>query len=189
MNLARLVACARYTPPGRGTTTIGRFPGSRVIARCPPSQYRGSNPAPVASLDSALSGYSCGGSAGFEPASLLARVTGHRWRRRGELAGTLLRCKRNYVLRGRFAAQFILTQSRKDAKMPRRFDRTAITSCGDYPRALPAAAHDLFASSRLCVRFSDLSARPWARQLTGSQELVPHRDSGKCGRARGGAKG
>src|SRR3990167_1428850 len=105
MNLARLVACARYTPPGRGTTTIGRFPGSRVIARCPPSQYRGSNPAPVASLDSALSGYSCGGSAGLEPASLLARVTGHRWRRRGELAGTLLRCKRNYVLGGKSAVE------------------------------------------------------------------------------------
>ncbi len=33
-------ACARFTPPGHGTTTIGRFPGSRVFVRCPPSQRR-----------------------------------------------------------------------------------------------------------------------------------------------------
>jgi hypothetical protein len=57
------------TPPDERHSVRGRSPGSRIIACCLafPTQKRVSD-----SGDSGLSAYSCGGSAGFAPVSLLA---------------------------------------------------------------------------------------------------------------------
>jgi hypothetical protein len=62
----------RHTPAGNRTTALGRFPGSRVVAcvRLPEGS-------PQWHIERVLAGYSCGGSRGLTPRSLLNPLAGN----------------------------------------------------------------------------------------------------------------